>query len=278
MSVNQNLRCQTAQRRDEMNKQVVSDGTVGKALDILDIVVAFGRSVRFTEILDACPYPKATLHRILQSLTNQGMLAYDADRGVYVPGMRLVRIGRHAWNQSSLAPLALPFIDSLAHDVNETVHLAQMENGRVVFIEKVTPETGFQTMARPGRRSPAHCTGVGKVMLAHLDEARRAAALARQDYRNFTPATHQGPETLLPELAQILAEGVAFDREEHEQGIISIAAPIFGAGRHVIGALSVVTSTFRMSLDELETFKPALLRTAAQIGGEATVWPFPTAQ
>lgn len=234
--------------------------------------------MRLSEVLEVSPYPKATLHRILQTLTSQGMLSYDSERHVYVPGMRLVRIARHAWNQSSLAPLAHPFIDSLADDVGETVHLAQMESGRVVFIEKRTPSEGFQTMAQPGRRSPAHCTGVGKVMLAFMDDDRRAAALERQDYARFTPATHQGPETLLKELDHIRSEGVAFDREEHEQGIVSIAAPIFGSSNRVIGAISVVTSTFRMSPDDLERFRPALLRTAAQIGTEAAVWPYPLAQ
>lgn len=261
-----------------MNNQVASDGTVGKALDILDIVMAFGRAARFSEILEVSPYPKATLHRLLQTLTSQGMLSYDDSRHVYTAGMRLVRIGRHAWNQSSLAPLADPFIASLAADVNETVHLAQMENGRVVFIEKRTPNTGFQTMARPGRRSPAHCTGVGKVMLAFMDKAEQEAALDKQTYKAFTPATHTARDTLVAELQQIRAEGVAYDREEHEQGIISIAAPILGGANRVIGALSVVTSTFRLSLDDMTKFRPALSRTASQIGKEAAVWPFPIAQ
>lgn len=261
-----------------MNRQATSDGTVGKALELLDMVVAFGRSVRFAEVLEVSPFPKATTHRLLQTLTKQGMLAFDADRHVYVPGMRLVRIARHAWNQSSLAPLALPYVQALARDVNETVHLAQMERGRVVFIDKTMPAEGFQTMATPGRRSPAHCTGVGKVMLAYMDEARRAEALDCQSWEAFTPNTHRSRETLLPELSQIRADGVAFDREEHEEGIISIAAPILGGSSRVIGALSVVTSTFRMSLADIEKFRPALQRTATQIGAEAAVWPYPVAQ
>lgn len=261
-----------------MNKTVGSDGTVGKALDILDMVVAFGRAVRFSEVLEVSPYPKATLHRILQSLTSQGMLSYDEDRHVYVPGMRLVRIARHAWNQSSLAPLAAPFVKSLAEDVKETVHLAQMENSRVVFVEKITPAEGFQTMARAGRRAPAHCTGVGKVMLAFMDEVQRLAAVERQTFEPFTAVTHKGPETLLKELEEIRVLGIGYDREEHQQGIISIAAPIFGASKQVIGSISVVTSVLRMSLDDLEKFRPALLRTATQIGDEAAVWPYPIAK
>jgi len=261
-----------------VNKQVKSDGTVEKGLEILDIVVKFGRAVRFSEILEVSPYPKATLHRFLQTLTNQGVLSYDTERRIYSPGMRLVRIAHHAWNQSSLAPRAEPFLESLAADVKETVHLAQMENSRVVFVAKKTPPEGFQTMARSGRRSPAHCTGVGKAMLAFMNPELREVALSRQTYENFTPATHAGPESLLKELETIRKAGIAFDREEHERGMISVAAPIFGGGGHVIGALSVVTSTFRMSLEELDKFSPALLRTANQIGIEAAVWPYPVAQ
>jgi len=261
-----------------MNKQVGTDGTVGKGLEILDIVVGFGRAARFSEVLEVSPYPKATVYRFLQTLTNQGMLSYDEDRHTYTPGMRLVRIAHHAWNQSALAPLADPFISSLAEDVGETVHLSQMENSRVVFIDKKSTPQGFRTMAQQGRRAPAHCTGVGKVMMAFMTPERRQTAVDRQQFEKFTPSTHQNADTLNAELDVIAKEGVAYDREEHEQGIISIAAPIFGNGQNVIGAISVVTSTLRLSLDDLEKFRPALLRTATQIGNEAALWPYPIAQ
>jgi len=261
-----------------MNQQTATDGTVGKALQLLDIVVGFGRDVRFSEILEVSPFPKATMYRLLQTLTNQGLLSIDKERHTYSPGMRLVRIGRHAWNQSSLAPLAEPFLETLADDVNETVHLAQMERGSVVFIDKKIPENGFQTMAVAGRRSPAHCTGVGKAMLAFMDDETLNRALAQQTFEGFTPSTHTGPETLFPELEEIRALGVAFDRQEHEQGMNSIAAPIFGANNRVIGALSIVTSTRRMPPEEMDKYRPALSRTATQIGDQAALWPFPIAE
>jgi DNA-binding IclR family transcriptional regulator len=82
------------------------DGTVGKALDVLDMVAAMGRPVRFTELLAESPYPKATLYRFLQTLTNQGMLAYDPANQFYSMGVRLVRLAHAAWAQSRLAPIA----------------------------------------------------------------------------------------------------------------------------------------------------------------------------
>lgn len=80
------------------------DGTVGKALAVLDQVAAFGHPVRFNEILADSPYPKPTLYRFVQTLTNQGMLAYDPDRQTYAPGVRLVRLAHAAWGAIHARP------------------------------------------------------------------------------------------------------------------------------------------------------------------------------
>ena len=72
------------------------DGTVGKALDVLDMVAAVGHPVRFSELLTVSAYPKATLYRLIQTLTHQGMLAYDSDRQTYALGVRLVRLAHAA--------------------------------------------------------------------------------------------------------------------------------------------------------------------------------------
>ena len=111
-------------------------GTVGKALHVLDMVAEKMRPVRFNDLLDGSPYPKATLYRLLQTLTAQGMLSYDGERQTYAPGMRLVRLAHAAWRQSSLAPVARPFLDSLSREVGETIHLAQIDRGQVLYVDK----------------------------------------------------------------------------------------------------------------------------------------------
>ena len=89
------------------------DGTVGKALDVLDQVASYGRPVRFSELLEDSKFPKATLYRFVHTLTNQRMLAFDPDRGTYAPGVRLVRLAHTAWQTSSLAPIARGAIDQV---------------------------------------------------------------------------------------------------------------------------------------------------------------------
>jgi IclR family KDG regulon transcriptional repressor len=254
---------------------VRGDGTVGKALTVLDHVASIGRPVRMRELSETSEFPKPTLYRFLQTLTNQGMLSYDTDTQTYAPGIRLVRLAHTAWAQASLAPIARPHIDVLSSNLREAVHLAQIDNGQVVFIDKRQASTQFATLAQAGQVAPAYCTGVGKAILAFLSDDQRNHALRQQAFMQYTAATHASAETLQIELETIRTEGVAFDREEHEAGIISIAAPILTPRGRVVGALSVATATNRHTLEGLNAFRPALLECAAKIGAEAQSWQAP---
>lgn len=254
---------------------VTGDGTVGKAIGVLDQVAGFGRPVRFSEVLAESDLPKPTLYRFIQSLTNQGMLVYDSDRQTYAPGLRLLRLAHTAWAVSSLAPVARPFLDALSAQVGEAVHLAQIDNGQVLFIDKRRATAGYETLAQAGQVAPAYCTGVGKVILAFMSDESRERALQQQAFHSYTDATHATPEALISELSVIRVDGVAYDREEHQTGIISIAAPILTARNRVVGAMSIATSTSRHSLEGLSAFRPILLETAAKIGTEAQSWRSP---
>lgn len=257
-----------------MNKQSPGDGTVGKALEVLDCVAEFGRPVRYSELLEVSPYPKATLYRFLQTLTSQNMLAYNPD-GTYWLGARLMRLAHAAWKTASLAPIARPFIEELAAEVGESIHLAQLDNGQVLFIEKIQASNQFETLAKVGQVAPAYCTGVGKVILAFLAPKRLELALQLQSFFRYTENTIASVEALMPVLEEIRRDGIGFDRQEHEQGIISIAAPILDTNGRVLGAMSIATSTTRHSTQSLIAFRPALLNTAQKIGEEATHWHFP---
>lgn len=258
-----------------MGQDAVSDGTVGKALDVLDAVAGFGRPVRFSDLLASSTYPKATLYRFLQTLTHQGMLAYDEDRGTYKPGLRLVRLAHAAWATSSLAPIAKPYLDELSRETGETIHLAQMDTGQVIYVDKRNAAKPVEMFSSAGKVGPAYCTGVGKAMLAYLDDTALDAALARQSFHRFTPETLDSPEKLKAELAAIRARGHAFDREEHEPGIICCAVPIMSRTGRAIGAISVTSTTARTSLDALEAQAGLIKDIAAKIANAAEDWRFP---
>ncbi|CTQ57577.1 MAG: IclR family transcriptional regulator [Roseibium album] len=261
-----------------MNKQASptsGDGTVGKALDVLDRVAAMGRPVRFTELLSDSVHPKATLYRLLQTLVSQGMLAYDESQQTYSLGIRLVRLAHAAWRQSSIAPIARPFVRALSEVVGETVHLAQLDGGQVLYVDKRNAINPIDMYSQAGKIGPGYCTGVGKAQLAFLEPAELDEAIKKQSFYRYTPETLATETALRADLEKIRKEGVAFDREEHEPGIICIAAPVLSSKGRPIGALSVTTSTTRKGMKELVEVRPVLLKTASEIAAAVEDWQFP---
>ncbi|MBO6894544.1 MAG: IclR family transcriptional regulator [Roseibium sp.] len=258
-----------------MNKQATGDGTVGKALDVLDKVAAKGRPVRFSELLNESQHPKATLYRLLQTLVSQGMLAYDDALQTYSLGIRLVRLAHAAWRQSSIAPIARPFIKELSEIVGETVHLAQLDGGQVLYVDKRNAADPIDMYSQAGKVGPGYCTGVGKALMAFQEPTELDEIIKKQAFYKYTEATLVTEDMLRADLQKIRAEGVAYDREEHEPGIICVAAPILSSKGRPIGALSVTTSTLRKDLEELKEVRPVLLDTASKIAAAVEAWQFP---
>ncbi len=254
---------------------MAGDGTVGKALDVLDQVAAHGQPVRFATLLAESTFPKATLYRFLQTLTSQGMLEYDPDRQTYALGVRLVRLAHAAWTQSSLAPLARPFLDQLSAETGQTVHLAQLDHAQVLYVDKRNAAQPVEMFSDAGKVGPAYCTGVGKAMLAFLPEDHLSRVIEQQSFHRFTEHTYTTPEALCAELAAIRTRGYAFDREEHEPGIICIAHPIRTRTGRVLGAMSITGSLQATDFKQLESWAPRLQRTAEAIALEAQTWRFP---
>lgn len=251
------------------------DGTVGKALEVLDQVASYGRPVKFAELLEASSFPKATLYRFVQTLTSQRMLAYDPERGTYAPGVRLVRLAHAAWQTASLAPIAREEVDKLSADVGETVHLAQLDHAQVIYVDKRNAAEPVQMYSQSGKVGPAYCTGVGKAMMAYLPDAELQLVLEQQSFHRFTETTHTSAQSLRDELMDIRANGYGFDREEHEPGIICVALPILSETQRVLGALSVTSTTTRTNLAGLEGLVPRIRSAAEAIAKEASSWHFP---
>lgn len=258
-----------------MAERQAGDGTVGKALEVLDMVASFERPVRFSEVLDGSPYPKGTLYRLFQTLTNQGMLAFDPDRQTYSLGVRLVRLAHAAWQQSSLAPIARSYLDALSQTTGETVHLAQLDHAQVLYLDKRNALNPIEMYSQAGKVGPAYCTGVGKAMLAFLGDAEVSRIISQQSFHRFTEHTLTTEAALRADLADIRTKGFGMDREEHEPGIICIAAPILTPRGRVLGGLSITSTTAQKTLTDLAALAPQVQAAAQNIAVEAQSWRFP---
>jgi DNA-binding IclR family transcriptional regulator len=109
-----------------------------------------------------------------------------------------------------------------------------------------------------------------------MSPERLERALKQQNFMRYTTTTHPDADALIAEFDAIRHDGVAYDREEHEDGIISIAAPIFTDSGKVIGAVSIASATNRNSIEALSAHRERLIETTTQIGAAASAWQFPS--
>jgi DNA-binding IclR family transcriptional regulator len=230
--------------------------------------------LRFAELQALSDHPKATLYRLVQTLMREGLLTRDGT-GAYAPGLRLMRLAHSAWARSSLVQVARPHLDRLSVDLGQTVHLAQLDAGQVLYIDKRKAARRVEMFSDTGKIGPAYCTGVGKVLLAHLPADALAAVLPQQSFHRFTPQTLDGPEALLRELQAIRAAGAGFDREEHEIGIACVSVPVLARSGRCLAALSVTGTEGRSGLAALERLLPRLRTAATAIADDVAAWDFP---
>jgi DNA-binding IclR family transcriptional regulator len=162
--------------------------------------------------------------------------ALERSGGGYRLGLGLFELGEKVARRRALREAALPFLEDLYERWHETVHLAVLDGPEVLYIERITGHRAINIPSLVGERLPAHCTGVGKALLAFRPEA--LAALERKRLPGRTRYSIRVWSVLLEEMERIRAEGVAFDREEGVLGVNCVAAPVV-IGREAVAAVSV---------------------------------------
>lgn len=174
------------------------------------------------------------------------------------------------WRQKvGLAPLARPLMESLATEVGEAVHLAVLDPDpgavhNVVVVDRVDSPHVLGVTPQVGFGSSAHCSGVGKVLLAWSPPEVVERLLRTRGLRRFTPNTIVDEGTLLAELARIRERGYAIDNEEMEVGLYCVAAPVRDARGHLVAALSISGPTARLS-NRRENLARAVMRAAGEL-------------
>jgi len=200
--------------------------------------------------------PKSTVHRIVASLVEEGLLERQAARVRL--GVRLFEIGQRVPRQRVLRDAARPYMHDLREATRQTVHLAILEGSQVVYVDILASPGAPPLPSRVGGRLPATVTGVGKAMLA-FSPPDIVRAILDAGLPRVSPRSKVAPGMLARELTGIREAGVAYDHEESGLGIVCAASPVLGTGGDVLGALSISGYSTRVRLDHVA---PAV-RTAA---------------
>jgi IclR family transcriptional regulator, acetate operon repressor len=214
-----------------------AEGPLRRAFRLLAAFSAAHPELTLGELVDATGIPRSTTHRMARQLELVGALERTA-RGWRV-GVRLFELGQLVANQRGLRERALPYMNDLHGATQQTIHLAVLDGNEVLYVELISGHVKVRTPSRRGGRMPAHCTAVGKVLLAFEagETPRLDAPLERR-----TPRTIVEPQRLRQILHQVRRTALAYDHEEALDGLCCVAAPVFGPRRRLVAALSVSMS------------------------------------
>ncbi|WP_374382441.1 IclR family transcriptional regulator [Dongia sp.] len=220
---------------------------VDRGLDLIDAVAAAGRAVTVPELCALLDLPKPTGHRLCQRLAAAGYLAREPGGHHYTVGPRLMRLGLNVVKGGAGSDRRA-ILQHVVDQVGETCNFTALAGDEVIYLDRVEARWPLRLHLEPGSRVPIHCTASGKLLLAHLNEARRARLLKNIDFSPFTPNTITGAEAFAAELAEIVARGYSLDREEFLLGLVAIAVPVRDAGGEVLAAIACHAPSARFSL------------------------------
>ena len=241
--------------------------SIEKAAAVIDLLADSAAPLPLSHIASELKMAKSTLHGIISTLVDVGYVAQDAETGRYFLSLRLFEIGStvsRKWNERNFA---YPFMQKLAESTGNTVHLAMLDDGEVLYIGKYESSGSAPLATDIGIKLPAHCTAIGKVLLSCLSPYELKKFVRRRGLERYTNSTITDIEILQSELDKIRAQGFASDEQEYMVGLRCVAVPIYNSKGEVTTALSVAGPVQKLQGREFEKRKQLLFQISSEISG-----------
>lgn len=219
--------------------------SVDRAVAILDALRARGDYLGVTQLSNELDLHKSTVHRLLVSLKQGGLVERDPRTRRYRLGLRLVELGYAVLNSRGLPQVALPYLHYLADTVKEVTFLSVRDGDRVIDVLQVPAPHMVQSINWLGSGS-LHSTSTGKVFLAHMQEAELESYL-NGPLASYTANTMTDANKLRAELELVRERGYATSWEEEAEGVNAIAVPLRRGQNEVVAAIGVVGPSYRFT-------------------------------
>ncbi|MET9361243.1 IclR family transcriptional regulator [Streptomyces sp. NPDC006632] len=223
---------------------------VARALDVLELFLESEGSLSAPDVTRRLQLPRTTVHELLTTLAARSYLAPVPEQpGRYRLGVRNHQLGSRYAEQLDLAAEGQQVAREVAQTCDETVHVAILEDTDVIYIAKVDSTHAVRMVSAAGRRLPAHCTSVGKMLLAMVPDADLDARLDGRELVAMTPDSITEPAALRSALAEIRERGTAVEHRESNPDVSCVAAPVRDRTGRVVAALSISVPMIRWSDD-----------------------------
>jgi DNA-binding IclR family transcriptional regulator len=239
--------------------------TTLRLLTLLEEIVRLGRPVTPTELSGATDLPKATLHRLFQTLEAEGYLQREPDGRSYSVGPRARQMAVATLSTQRVRTARLAVMRALATDVGETCNLAIPDRESMVYLDRVETEWPLRVQFSVGTHVPLHCTAGGKLYLATLSDLKLDSFLRNARLDAMTRHTLTSPDALRAEIEKVRAQGYAIDNEEFLEGVIAFAMPLRDTHGRMPATIAFQGPIQRLSLAAGYSHLPRLERAAREL-------------
>lgn len=237
--------------------------TFVNGLALLEALARAGEPCGVSELARQLQLTKSNVHRLLQTLSEQGYVQNVGATGRYEVTLKLWELGVEVLDKLDVKRVAFEPMERLVALTGETVHLSILDHGEVVYIDKVDSPQPVRAYSKVGGRAPAYCVATGKALLAHANPS--VVDAVTRELRRHTANTITDPAQLCAELKRVREAGYAINRGEWREGVCGVAAPIRDGRGTVIAAIGISGPVDRLKARTIRQLAPAVVEVAAAV-------------
>jgi IclR family transcriptional regulator, KDG regulon repressor len=230
---------------------------------ILEQIARSREGIGLAELSKKVGLHNSTTFHLVKTMVSLGYIRQSKETKRYRIGRPLFTLAAGSLDEIELVSLATPILEDLSAATGESGHFAVRSGDSVVVIAKTSGTGAFQLTDRVGVVRPAHCTALGKVLLAALSPQQLERFIQGQELRSYTPKTITDPDLLRQDIAEVARTGVAFDDGEFSPEVRCVAVAVHDFTAQIVGALGISGPVWRLSIQVLQT-KTELVKEAAR--------------
>ena len=259
---------------DADDRQRVGVQSLGRAFAILEEVARHREGIGLADLSKQVGLHNSTTFHLAKTMVSLGYLRQEKDSKRYRVGRPLFALAASALDEIEMVNVATPVLEELSRETGESGHFAVRMGDAVVVIARTSGPGAFQLTDRVGVVRPAHCTALGKIILASLRPDQLKRFLERVEMKPSTDKSITDIPVLLREIAEIKRSGIAFDDGEFNPEVRCVAVPVKDFTGQIIGALGISGPIWRLSNQALHNsariVQAAANRLSVEFGGKTT--------
>lgn len=253
---------------DADDRQRVGVQSLGRAFAILEEVARHRDGIGLAELSKLVGLHNSTTFHLAKTMVSLGYLRQGKETKRYRVGRPLFALAASALDEIEMVNVATPILEELSRETGESAHYAVRMGDAVVVIARTSGPGAFQLTDRVGVVRPAHCTALGKIILASLRPDQLQRFLDRVEMKPSTDKSITDAAVLLREIAEIKRTGIAFDDGEFNPEVRCVAVPVTDFTGQVIGALGISGPIWRLSNQALHNSAKIVEATAHRLSRE----------